>query len=271
LKLFEEILRGDEVSGTFDSQSILRSVLDACQGHVTTVYKKLAKLNSTNKATVLMGKIAWPFHKDECQQCSRALHEYTLTLQVLVMTSNRSVSEPILLPGNLLMFLSSLLQQSFSAVLSKLEQQHEKAMGSIEMLRESFMEIPEGMQQIWDRLTTVITDLARSSNKEIKRISEKVEKLDIRSKGQFAKFGKIVIAVEVQPSYLVYPLLRDGTAALLSPFYLRLPPHFPCESYNDWLLTLHRRGTRKDYTEHLAVGASQETLRYQMETARKHR
>lgn len=95
LKLLNEILRGDEVGGTFHSQSILRSVLDACQGHVTIVYKKLAKLNSANKATVFMGKIAWPFHKDECQQCSQALHRYTQTLQVLVMASNRLVSEPI--------------------------------------------------------------------------------------------------------------------------------------------------------------------------------
>lgn len=56
------------------------------------------------------------------------------------------------------------------------------------MMRENLLEIPERMQQISDRLTTVISlvsDLARSSDEEIKRISEKVEKLDVRSKGQF--------------------------------------------------------------------------------------
>ncbi|KAI5782133.1 hypothetical protein FPQ18DRAFT_132404 [Pyronema domesticum] len=60
-------------------------------------------------------------------------------------------------------------------------------MGSIEMMRENLLEIPERMQQISDRLTTVISlvsDLARSSDEEIKRISEKVEKLDVRSKDE---------------------------------------------------------------------------------------
>jgi hypothetical protein len=83
------MLRSEDVEGkAFDDQSILRSVISACQGHIESILKMVSKLRSIGKA----GPMAWmagPFKKDECQRSIQTLHPYVQTLQVLPIASNR--------------------------------------------------------------------------------------------------------------------------------------------------------------------------------------
>jgi hypothetical protein len=58
-------------------------------------------------------------------------------------------------------------------------------MGSIEMIKENFIPVPEAMMQISDRITTVISlvsELPRDSA-EIKKISQGVAELRAKNKG----------------------------------------------------------------------------------------
>ncbi|KAI5786234.1 hypothetical protein FPQ18DRAFT_308786 [Pyronema domesticum] len=71
LEKLVEILRIDHDAGTgggtsFDEQSVLRSVMSACQEHIAAVYKRVAKLHSTDKVSSLVERMVWPLKKDEC-------------------------------------------------------------------------------------------------------------------------------------------------------------------------------------------------------------
>jgi hypothetical protein len=80
---------------------------------------------------------------------------------------------------------SALLSQASTKVIAKLEEQHKQTMGSIEMMKENFIPVPEAMTQISDRITTVInlvSQLARDSA-EIKKISDGVAELRAKHKG----------------------------------------------------------------------------------------
>ncbi|KAI5789569.1 hypothetical protein FPQ18DRAFT_43339 [Pyronema domesticum] len=92
LKMVEGILRSDKINGTFDEQSILYSIINACQRHFTTVYEKLATLpydkeNSRRSTGIMaritysikkdkvketMARITWPLKKEECQQAFKS-------------------------------------------------------------------------------------------------------------------------------------------------------------------------------------------------------
>ncbi|KAI5812827.1 hypothetical protein BZA77DRAFT_346729 [Pyronema omphalodes] len=174
LEKLVEILRSDDDIGidseaSFNDQSVLRSVISVCQEHITTVYKRIAKLRSTDKISRLVERMVWPLKKDECQQSVRVVHRYVQTLQVLLVASNRS-----------------LMSQHSAVVVSKLEEQHKRTTDSIEMMKENFIPIPDGMLQLSERISTVISivsDLAQS-NAEIKRISDGVTKLQLAAEGE---------------------------------------------------------------------------------------
>jgi hypothetical protein len=86
------VLRSDDVEGTsFTEQSILYSVVTSCQVHINTIYRKLTKLQSNDKGAVWIGKMKWPFQKEECRQSAQTLHRHAQTLQVLLVASNRYI------------------------------------------------------------------------------------------------------------------------------------------------------------------------------------
>jgi hypothetical protein len=85
----------------------------------------------------------------------------------------------------LLICFSALMSQAFSTVIAKLEEQHKQTIGSIDMMRENFIPVPEAMTQISDRITTVISlvsELSRDSA-EIKKISDGMAELCAKNKG----------------------------------------------------------------------------------------
>jgi hypothetical protein len=89
LETLVEILRSDDSEvTTFDEQSILCSIISACQEHIGSLFKTITKLRSGEMAGVL-GRLAWPYKKEDCLNSAQILHRYVRTPQVLLIKSNR--------------------------------------------------------------------------------------------------------------------------------------------------------------------------------------
>jgi K+-transporting ATPase A subunit len=90
LEKLVDILQSDDMEAiTFGEHSLLFSVISSCKRHVKLVYKHLAKLRDTNKVKALIGRVSWPFQKDDCLRSIETLHRYTQTLEHLLIVSNR--------------------------------------------------------------------------------------------------------------------------------------------------------------------------------------
>jgi methyl-accepting chemotaxis protein len=79
----------------------------------------------------------------------------------------------------------SLMSQSFSTVMTAIEDQHKRTMGSIEMMNENFIDVLEGMLKMSEKLENVISLVSElaSSSAEIQNISEGVAELRMASRG----------------------------------------------------------------------------------------
>ncbi|KAI5814530.1 hypothetical protein BZA77DRAFT_345631 [Pyronema omphalodes] len=171
-KLVDTLQSDDMQAVTIDEHSFLSSVVSSCEHHVKFVYKNIAKLRDTSKVKALMGRVSWPFQKEECLRSIETLHRYTQTVEHLLAISNRA-----------------LMTQGFDAVLEMLKEQHKKTTDSIDMMRENFIPIPEAMAQIEARITTVISlvsDISRDSAL-IKKTSDGVTELCAQKKDEELK------------------------------------------------------------------------------------
>lgn len=91
----------DSEFGVFENDSVLCTIIRACQTLVAGVHKKLSKktqqgkqgrqsrFRSVEKMAEVMEQLKWPFQKEECQESVQALHRHVQTLQVLLISSNR--------------------------------------------------------------------------------------------------------------------------------------------------------------------------------------
>jgi polyhydroxyalkanoate synthesis regulator phasin len=83
-----ELLRSDDpIDGVYNDEYILYSIIEACRGHMVAIQKRLLKLSNcdTEKSGNVMGRLKWPFHRDECMQTVQTLRHYVQTLQVLLI------------------------------------------------------------------------------------------------------------------------------------------------------------------------------------------
>lgn len=89
LETLFEILRSDDPEvTTFNEQSVLCSIISAYQEHIGSLFKTIMKLRSVKTEGVL-GRLAWPYKKEDCLNRVQILHRYVQTLQVLLIKSNR--------------------------------------------------------------------------------------------------------------------------------------------------------------------------------------
>lgn len=77
------------------------------------------------------------------------------------------------------------MSQSFSMVMAAMEEQHKRTIGSMEMMNENFIDVPEAMLKMSERLKNVISLVSElaSSSAEIQNISEGVAELRVASRG----------------------------------------------------------------------------------------
>jgi hypothetical protein len=78
-----------------------------------------------------------------------------------------------------------MLSQISSEVMANLEEQHKQKMGSIQIMQDNFIPVPKAIQQLSNRLSTVVvlgSELS-SLNGNTRHISDNVEKTLAISKG----------------------------------------------------------------------------------------
>ncbi|KAI5813238.1 hypothetical protein BZA77DRAFT_128768 [Pyronema omphalodes] len=121
LDILVDTLDSDDCEfSVFENDSVLCTIIRECQTLVVGLHKKLSKktqegkqgrqsrFRSVDKIMEVMEQFKWPFQKEECQERVQTLHKYVQTLQVLLISSNRS-----------------LLTQKASVIIGELEKQYQ--------------------------------------------------------------------------------------------------------------------------------------------------
>jgi hypothetical protein len=91
LETLTPVLEADDFKNyTFDEESILYSIIVACEENIALINAKTTKLRNASKITgISLARLVWPFKREECLESIQTLHRYVQTLQVLLISSNR--------------------------------------------------------------------------------------------------------------------------------------------------------------------------------------
>ncbi|CCX16348.1 Similar to ankyrin [Exophiala dermatitidis NIH/UT8656]; acc. no. EHY59712 [Pyronema omphalodes CBS 100304] len=194
LEILTPVLKADDFKNhTFDEESILCSIIVACEENIALIYAKTTKLRNASKITgIILARLLWPFKREECLESIQTLHRYVQTLQVLLIASNRQTS---------------------TAVMEKLEEQHKSVIDAITDLAASsgavMNKIAVSVEKVQDMLENAELDKVIQS---LSPLEPHKRHQDIKSK-RLEDNGKWFLDT---PEFKTYSLVIDYLSAKYS-------------------------------------------------------
>ncbi|KAI5815984.1 hypothetical protein BZA77DRAFT_264639 [Pyronema omphalodes] len=204
LNQFREFLRKEQLGqlegSHFSDISFLLSILGFTSSQLNELYRKLDKLSphGGSKVAEFWEKLKWPMKKEDCEKTMVTLHRLAQCLQFSLQVSNYS-----------------LLSESYSEVMAKLETNQSNVQVTISTLQQIMVPIPDQLSKQSNQLGDIITILGevKKYGEEIREISCGVRQLAVRSQEEaLAELGQWLTRIEPQVRHRDISTKRlDGT------------------------------------------------------------
>ena len=170
-----EFLRKDDTNSKcrFRATSALCTVVAICKSHIETLSRKIKFQGKPEKD--LLGRLKWPFEKQECQEIVEVLHRCAQTFTFSLQVANWYYSSPSAFGvACLANIFSELLSQTSSEVVARLDEEKKK----LDSIASMFPVIPAGMKEMRNTLADIRTFVSVRVTSELEKILTSVDGLE---------------------------------------------------------------------------------------------